>query len=914
LIYVAYGGGASAYHDKLMCAVDPATMETKFVVGQTTDKPGTGNLKNCKCVHYCHMNFGTSLIPKYKPVIVTKVNDNTHSYIAIIKPYNGSYYGLIDLSSVLPPIYEYHSLYNRRVSLAGGEITITVIDCNNLWEASKHSIDVSYPLDCGVPQAIKKMDSSGAIIMGIINVPGEPISNGVSWVSDPGGFMYDAYLPRVYEIQGLTYDSRRDLVWVTQYDTVTTHQYLSAFDMDGNLVHDLNLTVDYGMPADERLFDNISYGTYEGEMAYYDEITSTILYPGKIPQYATDSTRWMFDTIKLELTQVEMLGRLYYKDLLYDGTVNKAFALDYIWKDSTSSWWVSLRYKKIHQIESLPESLDVVVSDICLRAGYDASEIDVTDLAGINVEGYRIARLGTAYDLLQPLTSSYFFDVIDDGNKLTFTRHGQGTPVGIYENELGCAAEGDVNNKVTINKASREELPSCVSVTYMDREKFYENNTQLVYRRISSHKNLQDVQLALAFTANEAKRIADSILHVVNVESEVYTIHLPPHYINIRCGDIVTFTSENVTYVGRVVNTTYESGFVTVKAVKYDSTVRTSTATGGSALPGTSVMQVSTSTALVMMDLPAINSVTACTGLVFASGSYGANWPGGTLYKAATDDDPKQIDSLVHSTFGMVVTIPTQVSHNVWDNKNILTVNMISGTLESITETQTCNNLNVAAWGKDGRWEIVAFQNAVLQADGSYQVSKMIRGLRFTTEWMDTHDVNDYFVLLTGSIGWHQMENSEIGTAYDFIGVTYGKFLNSPDNEVVTATSQGLGIKPVPPIIKAGIMYTNYWLGYFFKTSRFTAPMLHAPLVSDNEYEADIWYNGSLVRTITTTATPNGTKMYISSPQYIMYDETDMANDGIPLNGQFYVYLYQISSIIPGWRSTPDILLTMRTQ
>ena len=80
------------------------------------------------------------------------------------------------------------------------------------------------------------------------------------------------------------------------------------------------------------------------------------------------------------------------------------------------------------------------------------------------------------------------------------------------------------------------------------------------------------------------------------------------------------------------------------------------------------------------------------------------------------------------SSFGFASTFLSASSCNLIQRGGTLTVSLVGGTLESVTEAQMLNGANVAAYGVDGRWEIVRFQNVTLNGDGSYTLDTFWRG------------------------------------------------------------------------------------------------------------------------------------------------------------------------------------------
>ena len=114
-----------------------------------------------------------------------------------------------------------------------------------------------------------------------------------------------------------------------------------------------------------------------------------------------------------------------------------------------------------------------------------------------------------------------------------------------------------------------------------------------------------------------------------------------------------------------------------------------------------------------------------------------------------------------HAIIGQANTVLADASPFVVDGGSI---NVSSNSaLYSVSETQFYAGSNLAAIGADGRWEVVSFQNAVLESDDTYTISTFLRGLGGTEHAMSKHSSGDQFVMLNelgGVTSIHANENS----------------------------------------------------------------------------------------------------------------------------------------------------------
>ena len=119
---------------------------------------------------------------------------------------------------------------------------------------------------------------------------------------------------------------------------------------------------------------------------------------------------------------------------------------------------------------------------------------------------------------------------------------------------------------------------------------------------------------------------------------------------------------------------------------------------------------------------------------------------GTTLYKTVDGGESyslvQQLDA--RGTIGIATNALPIGPTEVWDYKNVLTVELICGELESRTEAAVLNGYNAALVGN----EIIQFQTAILVAPQVYELSGLLRGKLGTEDGLGTHLAGERFVLL----------------------------------------------------------------------------------------------------------------------------------------------------------------------
>jgi hypothetical protein len=121
-------------------------------------------------------------------------------------------------------------------------------------------------------------------------------------------------------------------------------------------------------------------------------------------------------------------------------------------------------------------------------------------------------------------------------------------------------------------------------------------------------------------------------------------------------------------------------------------------------------------------------------------------------------------------------------------------VRLVQGTLESTTDLAVLNGANACYLGG----EIIQFVNAVLQSDGSYTLSRLLRGRRGTEGFAKTHTTGETFILLTaGTTKRHNTNTASIGATRYYKAVTLGNPVTGAATQQLVST--GADLKPYAP-------------------------------------------------------------------------------------------------------------------
>jgi hypothetical protein len=457
----------------------------------------------------------------------------------------------------------------------------------------------------------------------------------------------------------------------------------------------------------------------------------------------------------------------------------------------------------------------------------------------------------------------------------------------------------DTPIKLSISREIDSQLPRRVRIKYIDRVREYDFSEQYAERLSTDAVNLLSLDLTIVMTAAEAAQKADVLLYLYWMERYDASFTLPPTYLHLEPADVVTVETPESNIKLRLTSVNYTSDdLVECKAKYADSAIYTSTAVGEEpTVTGVTVVQPTTWSAYVLLDIPTIFSSQPTYS--FGVAMYGGNsgWGGGVLMQSK--DDGTSWASVAESaapgaTTGICSNSIGVAESRLIDNSSILDVTLRTGELFSVTELAMLNGANYFAYGADGRWEIIAAKTCTLVSGKSYTLKDMLRG-RFGTEWaMSTHSAGDVVVLLdTNDVETILSESSQIGLPYLYRGITLNRDIDSDTNR--TFTYRGINLKPLSPVYVTGVgsLVTNDWTLSWIRRTRIGGEWrdgVDANLGESLEkYEVDIFSNSSYTTVKRTLTVYSQTATYTSAQQV-----TDFGANQTNL----YFKVYQISSIV----------------
>lgn len=514
------------------------------------------------------------------------------------------------------------------------------------------------------------------------------------------------------------------------------------------------------------------------------------------------------------------------------------------------------------------------------------SDIDTTGLVD-SVTGFKVTATGSIRNAIEPLRGAWPFDVVQSGYKVKATSRGSASVVTIPIGELAIDAQ------LAESREMDSQLPQNVTVKYIDRDRDYDQNEQRAQRDNTEAVNSLVLELPVVLSATQSAQVADKLIRIYALEKSDFSFTLPAPYRYLEPGDVVTIAATDADYVLRIVSVNQTAdGRLECAGRPSSAATYTSIAPGDGGQEGGATIPLAGSTVGILIDCPVIDeSLQNSPGFAVGMNGYSAGWPGGILYRTAdngqTWDDLQALDG--RATAGYAAGVLSVSAGNLIQRGGSLTVSLIGGTLESVTEAQMLNGANIAAYGANGRWEIMRFQNATLNGDGTYTLDTFWRGDK-GTEWSTgLHAANDYFVLMTDpDLAFVGMPTDSIGQPRDYRAITAGADIDSAASQAFTYSAVNLetlsGVHPRGSRSAGDLTIT--WMRRT-RVGGAWRDYVDASLGEAAEsYEVDIMQGATVKRTLTTT-TP--IVLYTSAMQVIDFGSTQSS---------VTVNIYQLSAVV----------------
>jgi len=464
-------------------------------------------------------------------------------------------------------------------------------------------------------------------------------------------------------------------------------------------------------------------------------------------------------------------------------------------------------YSRIGVVSGTSEiPLGDIVSDIILSdTRLTSADIDVTDLAGITVEGYSRTGVMPMRRALEPLQQTYFFDIIESGFKFKAVLRGAQPVTDIAIEKFGAGIEQPADALLVKTQTEDLELPHRLYVTYLTSSRDYQQASQNSERLQTQSIGVTDTQIPIVITDNKAAQVADVLITEAYARADSFQFSLSNEYYGIEPGDVIRTTWNDVERLLRIESTSRQNGIIECVASREILTSYENPRVGGSADQSQSIIVFAGGSLFVEADLPTLSKSGDTLGLYYGVRGSGTRWAGANIFKS---DDSQSGYVSVDTALTEIITGRVSAIHNgvvagVIDPHNDIVVKMSSG--QSLETASSEDNFlsgaeNLAAYGFDGAWEIISFRTATLtDADtNEYTLSNIVRGRRGTSAAVTAHSGNETFILLTfETVNFLLLDYSDIDQDRFYKTVSFGGVIQEANS--ISATYSARNLQTIAP-------------------------------------------------------------------------------------------------------------------
>ncbi len=438
--------------------------------------------------------------------------------------------------------------------------------------------------------------------------------------------------------------------------------------------------------------------------------------------------------------------------------------------------------------------LGALVRELCLRAGLDDALIDVSELSD-TVPGFVISALESPRASISTLARHFGFDAVESGGVIRFVTRGQQAASVISPDDM-VANSGDV---MELTRGQETELPQALKWQLVRPDEEYDAATVEARRTTVEAARVAADSFPLAVSLEEADRRCRRALMEAWIGRETLTAKLPPSRLPLDPGDVVSLANDGrlidyrITRIG-------DAGARSIEAIRTDAAIYDLPPGQyrSAKLPGATVYGPAE---VALMNLPQIvDTVSAHQpyAAVFAKPWYGT----AAIWRSAITSGFALLDTIGQSAhMGVLATNLPAGQLNRFDHGNELLIDLFSGTLTSVTDTELFAGANaLAVESTPGIWEVIQFGNAELVAAGRYRLTRLLRGQRGTGDAMGNPAPTGARVVIFGSgLQPLSIAKADLGLPWNW---RIGPASAAPSDAIMQAqsfTPNGRGLMPFAP-------------------------------------------------------------------------------------------------------------------
>jgi len=513
-----------------------------------------------------------------------------------------------------------------------------------------------------------------------------------------------------------------------------------------------------------------------------------------------------------------------------------------------------------------------ILDDLATRAGFETNPyLETTPAVS---QGYFIGQGEAVRQSIERLGLAYKFNVIESDFGLK-VKNLASPPTAVDINETDLVLKDE--KMLEESRISETSMPTAYSLTFVDQDFDYQPSTVTakVYNsgeKVTESNNVAATNLNIVMNKDEAKGLCESILETTWQERWGVEYGLSQKYLQLEPSDIVDLTASSALFNNRIASFDLGTNFqIEVQGVNSDSSTYSADSTTDGNLGFRPPTLPSANDGFhFIIDTPLLrdgdNIGSTSDQIYHSAGPFGiSQWQGMLFQKSLSGSAYGTLGQFtVPAVWGSVRTTMSDTDMPFTpDEETVLTLSVVSGSLQSITDDELYTDfLNaIAVYKSNGDIEVIQFRDVVDLGNNEYEVSFILRGRRGTDYATGNNIAGATFVLLQldGSVQAFAQPVEEINTTTYYRVIPFGQTVLEARTQ--TFISEGNSLKPYAPVNQTATTDATDITFTWDRRTRVNGGLQNGtgevPLIEASEaYELDIYDTpgGSVIRTLTSTS------------------------------------------------------------
>ncbi|EXL08893.1 baseplate multidomain protein megatron [Aquamicrobium defluvii] len=440
-------------------------------------------------------------------------------------------------------------------------------------------------------------------------------------------------------------------------------------------------------------------------------------------------------------------------------------------------------------------SLAALVRHLCLRAGMPEARIDVSGLWGA-LEGYVIGALESPRASISNLARHFGFDAVESEGNIRFVMRGRASVATISADAMVASGQDEV---FELTRGQETELPQALKWQVARADEDYDAAVVEARRITVEASRISAETFPFAVPPEEAERRCRRALMEAWTGRESAVFRLPPSRMALDPADAIWLDHDSRQLGFRLVSAA-DAESRAVEAIRQDR--QDYDLPPGAARPATPAKIVAFGAPeVVIVDLPQLTEGRTPHHPLIAA--HAVPWPGQmAVFRSPGADGFELVTAFAtRARIGTLVNDLWSGPVSRFDHGNVMIVDLVSGTLQSVTDMALFGGANaLAVESTPGAWEIVQAGAAELLAPGRYRLTRLLRGQRGTEQAMgNPTPAGARVVVLDSLLADLPVAEADLGIPWNWRIGPASKPVSDETYVARSFTPQGMGLRPFAP-------------------------------------------------------------------------------------------------------------------